>query len=246
MSDFDDEPRADGAGGDDGWDDDAPAPSAKERAPRKARPARPAAPPADDDWDDDWDDDRDRGGKRDLTLVYAVVAATIVIVLAIVLTQGNDDEPTASGDGGATPTEQSQATAPSKNWQGGVGDAAGEAQARAEGAPGIYIWTDFGGWHVRNNGSEDAVVTIAADQVKVKKTDDGDDGDESAEEPFTTEAQVTVPAGDGAEGVGFDLGVSEAVTITVARGGQNVPADQIFLGGGQAVASANPVELTKA
>ncbi|MGN6692960.1 MAG: hypothetical protein ACTHN0_02190 [Aquihabitans sp.] len=235
MSDFDDEPT-------EGLEATEPEAGTATKAPR-------SKPVPDDDWDDDdWDDDdTGRGGKRDLTLVYAIVAAAIVIVLAVVLTRPKDDN--SSSDGG---NDAAATTAPAeivKNWQGGVGDAVGkdgaDAQKRAEKGEGVYVWTDFGGWHLRSNNTQDVSVTVAADQVRVKKTDDGDDGDESGDAPFSTETTVTLPAGDGKDGIGLDLGNSESVTFTFTIDGKNVAADQIFLGGGDAVAEANPVTLTK-
>lgn len=244
MSDFDDEPTEglEATDGPDGAADDA-APAAPTK---KAR----SQPVPDDDWDDDdWDDDNGRGGKRDLTLVYAIVAAAIVIVLAVVLTRPSDDNGTDSG-GNASGATTTQPAAPVKNWQGAVGDAVGkdgaDAQKRAEAATGVYIWTDFGGWHLRSNNSQDVSVTVAADQVRVKNTDDGDDGDESSDAPFATETVVNLPAGDGKDGVGLDLGTSESATFTVTIDGTNVPADEIFLGGAEGVADANPVTFTKA
>jgi hypothetical protein len=205
-------------------------------------------PVPDDDWDDDWDDDEPgRGGKRDLTLVYAVVAAAIVIVIAVVLTRPKDDNSSSNNANNAAAS-----TAPAeivKNWQDGFGDAVGkdgaDAQKRAESGEGVYLWTDFGGQHLRNNGPKDVSVTVTADQVRVKKTDDRDDGDESGDTPFQTEATFTLPAGDGKDGVGIDLGNSESVTFTFTIDGTNIPADQIFLGGADAVAKANPLTLTK-
>jgi len=240
VSDFDDEPTTDAAVDDDGWDDEV--------APKP--PRRPRKPPADDDdWDDDWDRD-DRGGRKDMTLVYAVVAAAIVIVLAVVLTQDKDSGSNDGAPANGAQTNTSQPAAPEKNWQGAVGDAVGDkgsdAQSRAESAPGVYIWTDFWGWHVRNNGTSDVVVTVAADQVRVKDSDDYNDDNEDSTTAFKTEAQVTLPAGDGSTGSGFDLGVSESATFTVTAGGENVPAEQIMLGGGEGVADESPVTFTKA
>lgn len=237
MSDFDDEPTE--------VDD----PSARRTRGAKAAPATKV----DDDWDDDWDDEDERGGgggRKDLTLVYAVVAAAIVIVLAVVLTRPSDDEGTTAsgGEGGPAPTEQVAEIV--KNWQGAVGDAVGEngadAQARAVEAPGIYIWTDFQGWHVRSNRTEDVVLTLTATQLRQKTSDDYDNSNDEADLPFLTEAVVTIPAGDGSEGVGFDLGGSETATFSFTVNGQPVPAGEIFLGGGEGVADANPVVFTKA
>jgi hypothetical protein len=214
---------------DDDWDDEPP------------RRTRSKAVVDDDDWDDDWDDD-DRGGpKRDMTVVWAIVAAAIVIVIAVILTRPSDSGSDADGGGG---NAAGGTTAPAevvKNWQGPVGDAVGpdgaDAQARAESADGVYIWTDFGGWHVRANGDQEVTVVVAADQVRAT----GEGGDDA----FATETTVTLPAGDGATGADLDLGNSESATFTVTIGGTNVPADQIFLGGAEGVADQNPVTFTK-
>lgn len=237
MSDFDDEPTDDPA---------ADAAAAAAPATGSAKGSAKAAPAADDDWDDDWDEEG-AAPKRDLTIVYAVVAAAIVIVLAVVLTRPKDDDSTETSTGDTT-----ESTAPAeivKNWQGAVGDAVGaegaDAKARVAAAPGVYIWTDFQGWHVRANRPDDVVVTVAAPQVRQKLTDDYDDADEKGDAPFKTEAVVTIPAGDGAEGVGFDLGGSETATFTVTVDGQPIPASEIFLGGADGVADANPVTFTK-
>jgi hypothetical protein len=218
---------------------------------RTARGAKAAAKPVDDDWDDDWDDEDERGGggRKDLTLVYAVVAAAIVIVLAVVLTRPSDDDATSNASGGEGAPTTEQVAEIVKNWQGAVGDAVGEngadAQARAVEAPGIYIWTDFQGWHVRSNRGEDVVLTLTATQVRQKTSDDYDNSNDEADLPFLTEAVVTIPAGDGSTGVGFDLGGSETASFSFTVNGQPVPAGEIFLGGGEGVADANPVVFTK-
>ena len=225
MSDFDDEPTE----GLEATDDPAAA-----VPPKKAR----SQPDPDDDWDDDWDDDDTGRGPK---------PAAIVIGLAVVLTRPKYDPATTDAPEGASAT--TAVAAPVKNWQGAVADAVGEngkdAQKRAEGADGVYIWTDFGGWHVRNNNTQEVAITIAADQVRQKKTDDGDDGDENGDAPFATEGTVTLPAGDGSTGAGLDFGNSENATFTVKIGGKDVPADQILLGGAEGVAEENPVTFVK-
>lgn len=258
MSDFDDEPTTGPTAPDDepagasepvdDWDDEvAAAPKAKKSK------AKAPADGSDDDWDDDWDDDDEgRGNKRDLTLVYAIVAAAIVIVLAVVLTRPKDDPANSTATGGGTNNGAVTTTAdpaPVKNWQGDVSDAVGDkgadAQARATSGPGVYIWTDFWGWHVRNNNAAEAKVTVAAPQVRVKTTDDYNDDDEKGDAPFSTSATITLPPGDGKTGQGFDLGGSESATFTVTIDGQNVPPADIKLGGAEGVADANPVTFIK-
>lgn len=235
------------------WDDE-PAPRAA-RPKRKARddddgddePARPARARAardedDDDWDDDWDDDDRGGGRRDLTLVFAIIAAVLVIALVVVLTRPKDDDKTDDTTGGTTPSGQTQPPAdapPNKNWQGPVGDAVGEVEARIGKETGVFIWTGFDGWHVRNKSGAEITVTVTA--PKVAATEEGE-----AKGDFGTDVTVTLPSNDGTTGVDLDLSDSESASFEVKAGDTPVPAADIKLGGAKGVADANPVELTKA
>ena len=123
-------------------------------------------------------------------------------------------------------------------------------EERAASGPGVYLWTDFCGWHVRNNGAAEVTVTITGPKVRARAEEgtlvdgqcQGDEGDAE----LGTEAVLTVPAGDGTSGAGFDVSDSETVTVEVTRDGQPVPAGEIKLGGGDGVASENPVTFTKA
>lgn len=229
MSDFEDEPNGT-ADADDLWADD-PAPATK---PRRAAAS---SGPADDGWDDDWDDDDRGGGRRDLTLVYAIVAAAIVIVLAVVLTRPKDD---TSGDNATKDTPTTQTTAkPEPQWQGPVGEAVDKVEARIGAEEGVFIWTDFNGWHVRNTLAEPVTVDVTADQVLQKDASGKTSGDPK------TEVSVSVPPGDFATGVDLDLFFSNAATFKVSQGTATVPVPQIKLGGtGQA--DQNPISFTKA
>ena len=246
MSDFDDEP-TEGAEANDA----APSAAAAE-APASTGAATPAtkASAPDDDWDDDWDDDSSNGGggRRDLTLVYAIVAAAIVIVIAVVLTRPKDNTPAANQGAANGPT--TSVTAPSKNWQGPVGDAVGDkgsaAQQRAQATGGVTIWTDFWGWHIRSNGPDEVKVTVSADQVRVKKSDDYNDKDENGSAPFSAQTVVTLPPGDGKSGVGLDLGNSENATFTVNANGAPIAFTKIKLGGSSGQADSNPITFIKA
>ena len=268
MSDFDDEPDAGSRSttGDEGdpaptsrrrpraqdedvWDDE-PAPRAKRSRTRPVdlddddEPVRPARGRSarsvdedDDDWDDDWDDDRG-GGKRDLTLVFAIAAAVLVIALVVVLTRPKDDDTEATQN--TTPGATQPADAPpNKNWQGPVGEAVGDIDGRIAGEDGVFIWTGFDGWHVRNKSGQEVTVVITAPKVgeTVDGQPKGDLGDELT---------LTVPSGDGTSGSDFDLSDSEVASISVLQGQTPVAAEQIKLGGATGVATANPVELTKA
>jgi hypothetical protein len=235
VSDFDDEPTTTGAQGED-EDVDVPA----KRPPAKAAKSR------DDDWDDDWDDEDDdgRGGRRDMTLIYAIAAAAIVIVLAVVLTRPKDNNNDNAGNGGATAPQEIV-----KNWPVAVGDAVGnkgvDAQARVAKEKGVYIWTDFYGWHVRSNFDEPVVVTVEADAIVVKDTDDYDDKNEKKGAPTVNKVDLQFAAGNGATGQGFDLGNSEKVTFSITANGTLLDKSQIKLGGGSGEASGNPFDLIK-
>jgi hypothetical protein len=232
VSDFDDEPIAEDR------------PNAGGRVGAKA-PRAQAQKPRDDDWDDDWDDEDDgRGGRRDMTLVYAIAAAAIVIVLAVVLTRPKDNN-NSSGD-------QNGSSAPQeivKNWPQAVGDAVGnkgvDAQARVKTGKGVYIWTDFYGWHVRSNYDQPVVVTVEAETISVKDTDDYDDKNEKKNPPTVAKVDLQFPAGDGSTGKGFDLAGAEQVTFTVTANGTPLDKGLIKLGGGSGEASENPFTLTK-
>jgi hypothetical protein len=236
VSDFDDEPTATGAT-DEGVDADVPA----KRPPAKASKSR------DDDWDDDWDDEDEdgRGGRRDMTLIYAIAAAAIVIVLAVVLTRPKDNNNDNTGTNGGTAAPQEIV----KNWPLAVGDAVGnkgvDAQARVAKEKGVYIWTDFYGWHVRSNYEEPVVVTVEADTIVVKDSDDYDDKNEKKGAATVNKVDLQFPAGNGATGQGFDLASSEKVTFTITANGTLLDKSQIKLGGGSGEASGNPFDLIK-
>lgn len=203
-------------------------------APEVEVPTR-AATPADDDWDDDWDDEPPRSGKRDMTVVYAIVAAAIVIVIAVVLTRPKgDDTPAASSDG---TTEE---TIRDLQWQGPVGEAVGDVDARISSETGVFIWTDFEGWHVRSNLEDPVTVDVTADTIVVKDAD----GEPSGE--TKTEVSETIEPGNPNVGVDLDLGFSSNASFTVTVNGTPVPANEIKLGGGTGQADANPVTFTKA
>lgn len=254
MSDFDD---------DDTFDDERPrkrgsrpardaddargasASSSGVRAPSKARGAAPR--PADDDWDDepasrsrrapaddwdddDWDDD-DAGGRRNLSLILGIIAAVVVIALVVILTRPKDDKP-GNGDGNSA-GKGTATTAPQSQWQGPVNEDAGGVEARLAKEKGVFIWTDFDGWHVRNTTEADVAVTVAADMILEDKKEQG------------KSKTVTVKAGDGKSGLDIDLGFSEKATFTVKNGATAVAPAQIKLGGKTGEADANPVTFTK-
>jgi hypothetical protein len=212
-------------------------------APKAAEPADDAA----DDWDDDWDDDDDDRasgtGRRDLTLILGIVAAVAVIALVVVLTRPKDNNGSVKTGGGGGGQVAGPTTLPNKTWQGsvaeGVGEKSKDVEARVAKAPGVYIWTGFDGWHVRNTTPGTVTITVAAETVSVTDTSGKPKGDKG---PSVT---VDVPKGDATTGVDLDLGGSTEASFTVKSGGSDVPADSIKLGGKSGQADQNPVKFTK-
>ncbi len=234
MSDFDDEPVEGSDQVGDDWDDE-PTPKPKAKAKPKAKPK--ADPDPVDDWDDDWDDDDSSGGgRRDMTLVYAVVAAAIVIVLAVVLTRPKDDNGSSTNNADGTTQDSGPVQ---KQWQGPVGEAVGDVEARLGDETGVFIWTDFEGWHVRSSLDTPVTVVVRAPTVLQKDADGKTSGDPK------TEISATIEPGDTSKGADFDLQFAETATFEVTAAGAPVPAGQVLLGG-KGQADQNPVTFTKA
>lgn len=164
-----------------------------------------------------------------------------MIIIAIVLTRpSNEDQPSAQQQGGPAAPVSTEGDAPVElQWQGPVGEAADRAEARIAAETGVFIWTDFFGWHVRADVDQDVQVKVVVDDAVVQKdADDQPIGDPGPE--FIG----TIVAGDAA-GIDLDLQFSNNATFEITVGGELLPADQIKLGGvGQAM--ANPVVLAKA
>jgi hypothetical protein len=144
----------------------------------------------DSGWDDDvWGDEGDPPDRRTVLFVQIGLVLVIVAIVAAVLISkdGDDDEgSTAAGgttttlagspapgtpDGGTVPGEP-----PPLVWPVSVGGrpaAFGEldgspADAPGGAAPGVYIWSDYDGWHlwvVHGEGVGDVNGTVTGDDV---------------------------------------------------------------------------------
>lgn len=243
MSDFDDElPDERPRSGRSSREERPSGGSRQERTPRAEEPV------ADDDWDDDWDDDDDDrapgSGRRDLTLILGIVAAVAIIALVVVLTRPKDNNNGSTATGGNGQPPAGATTLPNKNWEGpvaeGVGADAKDVKARVAQESGLYIWTDFQGWHLRNTTPDTLTVTVAAETVVEK------DGSGKPKGEPGTSITIDVPKGDASTGVDLDLGGSTEATFTVKSGSSDVPANDIKLGGKSGQADQNPVTFTKA
>jgi hypothetical protein len=190
--------------------------------------------PNDPAWDDEWDDQDDRpaGGRRDMTVVYAIAIAAVVIVIAVVLTRPQGDEQAATGPN----TEE---TVRELQWQGEVGAAVDQIDMRIASEVGVFIWTDFEGWHVRSTLDRPVTVTATAATI-VERNADGEPTGETV-----TEITETIEPGNPSAGLDLDFGFSSSATFSVTVDGSPLPANEIKLGGaGQA--EQNPVSFTKA
>ncbi|MBX3286440.1 MAG: hypothetical protein KF703_13925 [Actinobacteria bacterium] len=145
----------------------------------------------DSGWDDDvWGDEGDPPDRRTVLFVQIGLVLVIVAIVAAVLISKNGDDDgdssTASGGTGATtqttvpgggapvtggPTEPAPLVWPTSvggrpaafgELDGAPGDAPGGA------APGVYIWSDYDGWHlwvVHGEGVGDVNGTVTGDDV---------------------------------------------------------------------------------
>lgn len=198
-----------------------------------------------DDWDDDWDDDDDDWNERrgpgngpDVRLIGVIVVAVVLIAAVVLLTRKKDD------DTKTTPDKQEQAgsTEPQKGFCGDWPASFGGDGKNVAAAPGLYVWSDFFGIHVRSNATEPIMVKITGNaEYKVKAAGDGVEasGDKGADLSFT------LPAGKGT--VGPDLDISCEVTtlsIEATKGATPLPPEEIMLGG-SSKATTNPARVTR-
>ncbi len=244
MSDFDDEPTEPRPAGGAGARPDGSGATAKGKGkgPNAAKG---------DDWDDDWDDDDwdDRGsgsgpgGRKDLTIPLAILAAVLAIVLVVVLTQdsGSDSDDAGGNDtpAGSTAPAGGEGEGPlCGNWPAAFG---GDGSNVASGE-GVYVWSDFGGIHVRSNGADPVVVKIVASST-IKVASPGDGVETSAESG--TEITATLPAGAGTAGPDLDVPCdTQTIGFEVTKGGAPVDAATIKVGG-SGTAEANPASFTR-
>ena len=254
MSEFDDEPLASEpadaplAAEDDFYDADP-----VDAPPRRSRSRDDGRRPAprqrrredwddDDDWDedDDWDDRPGRGGggggRRDLTIVFAVIAAVLAIALVVVATKddgGSTDG--ATGGGGSGGQEEGGFCG---DWPAALGGAGKNVSTGA----GVYIWSDFGGIHIRSNNTEAVTVkTVGNKEFTVTKPGDG----VQASADKGSEITFQLPAGDGTSGPDLNVGCEvTSIGFEVQKGTAKVPPDAIKIGD-SAVADANPAQFTR-
>lgn len=145
----------------------------------------------DSGWDDDvWGDEGDPPDRRTVLFVQIGLVLVIVAIVAAVLVakNGDDDKGTSNAAGGDTTAQTTVPGAPATGgagtptepaplvWPVNVGGrpaAFGEldgspADAPGGAAPGVYIWSDYDGWHlwvVHGEGVGDVNGTVTGDDV---------------------------------------------------------------------------------
>jgi hypothetical protein len=96
----------------------------------------------------------------------------------------------------------------------------------------VYIWTDQGGWHVRNATGRDVDLTIATigrPGLVVADGSSNDEGGETASEPATSSFLLSGDEQSG--GVDFTIACDFlAVTFDLQVDGEPLPTSQIQLG----------------
>ena len=222
-------PRRRPADGDDDWDDQ---PVARRRRPN------------DDDWDDDWDDDG-RGGRArpDMTLILAIIGAVVVIAIVVIVTRpsnksnNNAAPPTATAPGQTAGTPAT--TGPlCPNWPGKVGGNGAVATKSA----GIYIWSDFHGFHIRANETSPTTVKVSAPSDMTVTALGGATASSHTGKLIT----LTLPAATGTTGpdLNIDCTAATATFDVAASSGGALPASSIKVGD-SATADNNPVVFTR-
>ena len=214
-------------------------------------PAEGAETTADDGaWDEDgggWDDEGGAGIPREKAVriaQIALVALAVIVVIAVLVSKGGDkkDDAASGGTGSDGKTTQTTAAKPKKaQWPtevsgrpaqlGKTNQPAPEVNPKA--APGVYLWSDFDGWHLWTVGGEGVpaingtltsgdVVDKAVLAVPGKGT-------------LTKDGKVvtfTLPAGEGISGVDFNPGFfAKTIAFTLTdEDGQPVDAKLIKMG----------------
>ena len=225
----------------------------------------PAPAEGDSGWDDDvWGDEASPPDKRTVMLVQiGLVVLIVLIVGAVVLVKKNDkkdssdkasdtsSQTTAAGGG----TGDTKDATPQYVWPADVGGrppAFGTfndtpADAKGGAAPGVYIWSDYDGWHlwVQNGGDVNGVSgTITGnDNIASANVSPADGGTATK---ASTVISFDLKGSDPLVGLDFNPGFY-AVKLDFAINGPNgpIPAAEIHLGKEMTPATTSPLSIEK-
>jgi hypothetical protein len=149
-----------------------------------------------------------------------------------------DPAATSSSTTDGPPTSQAVTSTPfCEDWPGVVGG----HQTDVSSSTGVHIWSDLGGWHLRNNGPTEVVVKISAAGTMTVKAHGGATASTGSGKLIT----LTIPAGDGADGPDLDIPCeATSVTFQVSSAGADVSPTQIKVGDA-GTADSDPVTFTR-
>ncbi len=212
----------------------------------------PAVDVDDDLWAFSPEDDDHEPTRSALPLVLMVVGVlAVVAVLVAVLAGGKDDkdETAAGGNGTEQPAggaSTTPATATCPRWPATV-DAMGVPEVAA--APGIHLWYDFTGWHVRRvdgDGVPSAVVTVNSTTADQPPTPGAATGGATVGAGEGNTVVLTLPDADGTSEAGFDIPVyAQGVVIDFKDdAGQPLATDALTGGANAGPIVANPLTAT--
>lgn len=234
-----------GSSADDTPDGGASAPSAGSSAPA------PVAATADDP----------AAHQRKVRMAQAgLVVLALVIFAAVFFVGGSDNDGDDGGnggegqeqaDGGSGEVDDGKAGWPTESGGrppalGTRGETADTVSVEAGTAPGVYVWSDFDGWHLWVVGGPDVPELTGA-----IRSDDEFAKAQSAVPARGTVAQegqlvsFTLPAGEGLSGVDFNPGFF-ASQLVITIDGPTGPLDpQLIYLGSKAGPAPQPFVLTK-
>lgn len=210
-----------------------------------AEPGGAGRRPIDEEEDDVWDDEP-LGMPREKAIRLAqigLVVLAVVVILFVVLRGGDDkdDSSTKNQDGSSQSTDGGATEKPKKAaWPaeinnknpklGGKDD--GPAQVPADAPQGVYLWSDFQGWHlwvVQGDALGDVTGTITSN-VNMAKAELAV-ADAGTVNTNATTSTFALPGGTRVTGIDFNPGFySKQVAITLQTPDGPVDAKLIKIG----------------
>lgn len=200
--------------------------------------------------------------QRKVRMAQAGLVALALIIFGAVLlvgqsdddggSGGDDDQEQASGDGESGQADDGKASWPAEAGGrppalGTRGETADAVTVEAGTAPGVYVWSDFDGWHLWVVGGPDVPELTGA----IRSDDEFAKAQAAvpARGTVTQEGQLvsfTLPAGEGLSGVDFNPGFF-ASQLVITIDGPTGPLDaQLIYLGSKAAPAPQPFVLAKA
>lgn len=190
-----------------------------------------------------------RGRSSNLIIAAVIVAAAIIVAVVIGTRHHSKSSATAGGGNGAAVCNPSwpDVSALPTGWTNRTkGDPAWQVPPAAQ--PGLYIWSDFNGWHVVGvNLLTQATVSVRGDNTKpddlTARPETGSTGVTTARDS-DSQWTITLPAGKGGQGANLTVGHVGRITIDAQANGQPFDPTKIHEGF-STLASSLPIVLVK-